>query len=90
MGVRGGSDSKESDCNAGDLGSIPGLEDPLEEVMASNSSILAWRIPRDRGAWQEPLHGVSELHMAEQVSTAQQTVIPIHLTASHGLPYTNS
>ena len=28
MGVLGGSDSKESACNAGDLGSVPGSEDP--------------------------------------------------------------
>ena len=27
-----------------------GWEDPLEEGMAMNSSICAWRIPRDRGA----------------------------------------
>ena len=39
----GGSDGKESACSAGDLGSIPGLEDPLEESMAVCSSILAWR-----------------------------------------------
>ena len=31
--------------NAGDVGSIPGSEDPLEEGMASHSSIVAWRIP---------------------------------------------
>ena len=30
MGFPGGSDSKESTCNVGDLGSIPGLGDPLE------------------------------------------------------------
>ena len=29
-----------------------GGEDPLEEDMATHSSILAWRIPMDRGAWQ--------------------------------------
>ena len=29
-----------------------GWEDPLEEVMANHSNILAWRIPTDRGAWQ--------------------------------------
>ena len=33
-------------ANAGDAGSIPELEDPLEEGMATHSSILAWRIPR--------------------------------------------
>ena len=41
----GGSDGKESTCNLGDLGSIPGWEDPLEEGMATHSSVLAWRIP---------------------------------------------
>ena len=28
-----------------------GREDPLEEGMATHSSILAWRIPMDRRAW---------------------------------------
>ena len=32
-------------ANAGDTGSIPGGKDPLEEGMATRSSILAWRIP---------------------------------------------
>ena len=36
---------KESTCNAGDPGLIPGLEDPLEKRKATHSSILAWRIP---------------------------------------------
>ena len=35
-----------------------GWEDPLEKGMATNSSILAWRIPMDRGAWQAIFHGV--------------------------------
>ena len=29
-----------------------GWEDPLKEDMATHSSILAWRVPMDRGAWQ--------------------------------------
>ena len=37
-----------------------GQEDPLEEGMATHSSILAWRIPMDRGAWQATLHGVTK------------------------------
>ena len=41
----GSSDSKASACNTGDLGSIPGSEDPLEKKMATHSSILAWKIP---------------------------------------------
>ena len=31
---------KESDCNTGDPGSIPGREDPMEESMATHSSVL--------------------------------------------------
>ena len=42
----GGSDGKESACSAGDLGSIPGWEDPLEKEMATHSRILGWKIPR--------------------------------------------
>ena len=43
MCFTGGSGSKESAYNVGDLGLI--WEDPLEEGMAIHSSILAWRIP---------------------------------------------
>ena len=35
--------------NAGDLGSIPGQEDPLEKEMATYSSIPAWRISWTKG-----------------------------------------
>ena len=42
----GGSDGKEFACNSGDLGLIPGSEDPLEKGMATHSSIIAWRISR--------------------------------------------
>ena len=36
-----------------------GWEDPLEEGMATHSSILAWGIPMDRGAWWATVHGVT-------------------------------
>ena len=102
MGFPGGSDSKESTCNAGDPISIPGLgsslgegigyplqyswaslvaqmvknlpaiwetwvkslgwEDPLEEDMATHSSILAWRIPMDRGDSWATVHVVTKSH----------------------------
>ena len=45
MGFPCGSSGKESSGNMGDLGSIPGWEDPLEDGMATGSSILARRIP---------------------------------------------
>ena len=41
----GGSDGKESVCNAGDQVLIPGLEDPLEKEMSNHSSIHFWKIP---------------------------------------------
>ena len=46
-------------------------EDPLEEGMATHSSILAWRIhPLDRGAWQIAVHRVVKVwDMTEQLST---------------------
>ena len=37
-----------------------GLEDPLEEGIATHSSILAWRIPMDRGACQVTVHRVTK------------------------------
>ena len=37
-----------------------GREDPLEEDMATHSSILAWRVPTDRGAWWATVHGVAK------------------------------
>ena len=40
-------------------------QDPLDEVMATHSSILAWRIPMDEGAWRATVHGVSELDTTE-------------------------
>ena len=56
----GGSDSKESACNAGDLGSIPGLGrspgggngNPLQYSCLEN--------PIDREAWQATVHGVTQ------------------------------
>ena len=37
-----------------------GWEDPLEKGMATQSSILAWRIPMDRGVWQATIHEVTK------------------------------
>ena len=50
-----------------------GWEDPLEEEMATFSSILAWRIPMDRGAWQTIVDGVAESDTTERLST----VVPV-------------
>ena len=37
-----------------------GQEDPLEEEMATHSSILAWRISTDKGAWQAAVQRVTQ------------------------------
>ena len=44
-----------------------GWEDPLEEEMTTYSSILAWSIPTDRGAWRAAAHGVTKslTHMSD-------------------------
>ena len=47
---------KVTTCNAGDLGSIPGSEDPPEKGTATHSSILAWRIP-----WTEEPGGLQSM-----------------------------
>ena len=44
-GFTGGLMIKDLPANAGGVGSILGQDDPLEEEMATHSSILAWRIP---------------------------------------------
>ena len=37
-----------------------GWEDLLEKGLATHSSVLAWRIPMDTGAWQATVHGVAQ------------------------------
>ena len=52
---------KNLPVSARDTGSIPGQEDPLEEGMATHSSVLAWRVP-----WTEAtVHGVTKRHNRE-------------------------
>ena len=46
QGFPGGSDSKASACNVGDLGLIPEFRRSPEKEMATHSSILAWDITR--------------------------------------------
>ena len=56
-----GSSSKASACNIGDAGDSVrslGWEEPLEEEMATQCSILAWD-PRDRRAWRTVARGVT-------------------------------
>ena len=47
-----GKNPSDNEGEVREMGSFPGLGRSLEEGMATYSSILAWRIPMDRGAWQ--------------------------------------
>ena len=57
---------KNPPANAVDIGdirddsSIPWSGRPLEEGMATQSSILSWRIPMDRGAWWAIVHRIAK------------------------------
>ena len=60
LGLPGGSDGKESACNAGGRFGSLGREDPLEEGMATHSSILARRIP-----WTEKPGGLQAVEVTD-------------------------
>ena len=62
QGFPGVSVGKESACNARNLGLILGWEDPLEEGMATHSSILTWTIPMNREAWWATAYGTRVRH----------------------------
>ena len=53
------------------VGSL-GWEDSLEKKTATHSTILAWRNPKDRTAWQGPW-GLKQSDTTEQLSRAQQS-----------------
>ena len=67
-----------------------GQEDPLENEMATHSSILAWEIPcmEDGGAWWATVHGVPRVrhdlatkqqHFLHDLATKQQHFLNPHL-----------
>ena len=60
MDFPGGSDGKESSCNAGDLGLIPLLGRSPGEGKGYPLQYSGLENPMDRGAWQATVHGVAE------------------------------
>ena len=60
LGFPGGSDSKESACNVGDLGLIPGWVRSPEGGHGNPLHILAWRFSMDRGALWAIVHEVAK------------------------------
>ena len=81
---RESSNSKASACNAGDLGSIPDWEDPLEKDMATHASVFAWRIP-----WTEEPGGLSSTGSQREgltlCSGGSGAGLPISLGCEQGL-----
>ena len=77
-GFYGGSDGKESSCNAGDLGSIPGSGRSPEKGMATHPNILAWKIlwTGEPGA---PVYGVARV--GPDLVTKQQQ--QLHIQSCH-------
>ena len=67
MGFPAISDGKESALSVKTKVQFLGQEDPLEKGMATHSSILAWRIPVDRGAWWATVHRVAESDTSERI-----------------------
>ena len=64
LGFPGGSHGKESTCNVGDLGSIPGLGRSPGEGNGNPLSILAWRI-----TWTEEPGGLQSMGSQESDTT---------------------
>ena len=60
LNVPGGSDSKESACNAGDLGSIPGLGQAPGEGNGNPLQYSCLENPMDREAWWATVTGVTK------------------------------
>ena len=60
MGFPGGSEGKTSACNAGDLGSIPGLGRSPGEGKGNPLQYSCQENPMDREAWQTTVHGITK------------------------------
>ena len=76
MGIPGGSDDIESACNAGDLGTVPGLERSPGEGHGKSLQYYCLENPMDRGAWQVTVHGIPQSDTTERLTLS--LLQPIH------------
>ena len=73
-GFPGGSDGKESACNAGGLSSIPGSGRSPGEQMTTQPSILAWREP-----WTEESGGLQSMELQKVVPDCKSNTFSLSL-----------
>ena len=76
MGFPGGSDGKESTCNAGDLGSIPGLGISPGGGHCNPFQYSCLENPMNRGAWRAAVHGVmkSQTQLCDQAKHISKNI----------------
>ena len=77
-GFSGDSDGKESTCNAEAWVWSLSWEDLLEEGIATHFSILAWRIPMDRGTWWATVHGTAKSQTWLRNLDTHTNIIPFY------------
>ena len=72
---------KDSACKKMRVWSL-GQEDPLEKEMATHSSILIWKNPLNRGAWQAIVHGVamSQTWLNDGTTTFKGRISQLNIT----------
>ena len=91
LGFPGGSDSKESACNAGDSGSTPGSRRSPGEVNSKPLQYSCLENPMDRGAWWATPHGVvkdqTRLKQLSLSLTYPPSGTALHKTATPLLPH---
>ena len=80
-GFPGGSDGKESACNAGDPGSIPGWEIYPGERNGNPFQYSCLENSMDRGAWQPTVHGM-EKSQTQPSDTQGQPLSTLNQTSS--------